>query len=95
MQTIYTKLKVNNEIEICEVVDLSCKAQIERVLLQHRISYYIRWIHPKLFSKRRETCIFCVNDMQRDMAESLIRSLDDHIEEKVHFLMRKSENSFL
>ena len=34
MQPLYTTLKVNNEIELCEVSDPDCKQLIERVLLK-------------------------------------------------------------
>ena len=37
MQTVYSKLKVNNEIELCEVYDLDGKKIIEKELLQNRI----------------------------------------------------------
>ena len=43
MQPLYTAVKVNNEIELCEVDNLECKKEIERELLKNRISYYIRW----------------------------------------------------
>ena len=43
MQPLYTSVKVNNEIELCEVSNIDCKVQIERALLKNRISYYIRW----------------------------------------------------
>ena len=43
MQPLYTTLKVNNEIELCEVFDPDCKQLIERALLKNLISYYIRW----------------------------------------------------
>ena len=32
MQPLYTTLKVNNEIELCEVSDPDCKQLIERAL---------------------------------------------------------------
>ena len=50
MQPLYTTLKVNNEIELCEVSDPDCKQLIERALLKNRISYYIRW--PKAAAKK-------------------------------------------
>lgn len=34
MQPLYTTLKVNNEIELCEVSDPDCKQLIERALLK-------------------------------------------------------------
>lgn len=53
MQPLYTTLKVNNEIELCEVSDPDCKQLIERALLKNRISYYIRWPKASLFSRKR------------------------------------------
>ena len=38
MQPLYTALKVNNEIEFCEVENPDCKREIERGLLENRIS---------------------------------------------------------
>ena len=35
MQPLYTTLKVNNEIELCEVSDPDCKQLIERALLKN------------------------------------------------------------
>ena len=39
MQTIYTKVKVHNEVELCETADMDVKSQIEKTLLENRISY--------------------------------------------------------
>lgn len=53
MQPLYTTLKVNNEIELCEVSDPDCKQLIERALLKNRISYYIRWPKSSFFSRKK------------------------------------------
>ena len=92
--TIFTKMKVNNEIELCEVSDMECKDQIQKVLLQHRISYYILWPKNRLFARKEQKCIFCINDNYRDTAEKAIKSLGSEIEGKVEFLMSKAENDF-
>ena len=55
MQPLYTTLKVNNEIELCEVIDLECKKLIERQLLKNRISYYIRWPKSSFFSRKKDS----------------------------------------
>ncbi len=94
MQTEYTKVKVNNEIELCETVDMDVKKQIEKTLLQNRISYYIKWHKQGIFKRGKNLCIICVNDNSRGEAEELIRSLGEEVEEKVHFLMRRSEESY-
>ena len=54
MQPLYTTLKVNNEIELCEVSDPDCKQLIERALLKNRISYYIRWPKASFFSRKKD-----------------------------------------
>ena len=62
MQPLYTTLKVNNEIELCEVSDPDCKQLIERALLKNRISYYIRWPKSSFFNRKKDSCIICIND---------------------------------
>ncbi len=94
-QPLYTALKVNNEIELCEIADPECKQLIERKLLQERISYYIRWIKPSIFRRRKNVCIICVNENVKDTAEDVVRSVCDEKGYSVKFLMRKSVNQYL
>lgn len=93
-QPLYTSLKVNNEILLCEISDMDVKRQVERVLLRNRISYFVRWNKPGFFRRRRETCIFCINDNDKSLAENAIRSLGKDVEQKVTFLMSKSPYDF-
>ena len=92
MQSIYTSLKVNNEIELCEVNDEECKKLIEKALLQNRISYYIRWTKTSFFSKRQR-CIICVNENSKEVAEELVRSICDDAGYQVKFLLRQSSSN--
>ena len=94
MQPIYTSLKVNNEIELCEVADEECKKMIERALLQNRISYFIRWTKASIFGKKQH-CIICVNDSSKEDAEDLVRSICDESGFRVKFLMRKTTNNYI
>lgn len=93
MQPEYTKLKVNNEIELCETSDMEAKQQIEKAMLQKRISYYMKW-HRQGVLKKRDVCTICVNDSVRDEAEQLIRSLFEDADSKVKFLLRKTEERY-
>ena len=95
MQPLYTMVKVNNEIELCEVPGQDCKKVIERALLRNRISYYIRWPKPSLFSKKKDTCIICVNDNVRTEAESVVRAVCDETGYKVRFIMKHSHSDYL
>ena len=87
MQPLYTTLKVNNEIELCEVIDLECKKLIERQLLKNRISYYIRWPKSSFFSRKKDSCIICINDNVRDEAENIVRGVCDETGYCVIFLL--------
>ncbi len=95
MQPLYTTMKVNNEIELCEVSDLNCKQLIERELLKNRISYYIRWPKTSLLNRRKNVCIICINDAVREDAEQIVRALCDEVGFHVKFLMKKSSNDYL
>lgn len=91
-QTIYSSLKVNNEIELCEVSDMHCKQLIERELLKNRISYFVKWHKASLLRRKPETCVFCVNSNDKELAEHSIRALGKSVESKVEFLMNKISN---
>lgn len=88
--SIFTTVPVNNEIELCEVNDLECKQLIERQFLKNRISYFIRWPKTSIFRSKRNTCIFCVNDISRDLAEDVVRVICDEYGFQVRFLMKRT-----
>ncbi len=94
MQPEYTKVKVHNEIELCETTDMEMKQQIERILLRNRISYYIKWHKQGLFKRNKNVCVFCVNANSKEEAEELVRSLSENIEDTVRFLLRKAGESY-
>ena len=95
MQPLYTAVKVNNEIELCEVTNPECKKEIERQLLKNRISYYIRWPKASLFSRKKDSCIICINDNSRDAAEEVVRAICEENGYAVKFLMKHSMNRYL
>ncbi len=95
MQPLYTTLKVNNEIELCEISDMECKQLIERALLKQRISYFIRWTKTSFFHRKRDICVICVNDNVRESAEEVVRSICEENGYEVKFLMKKTTNNYL
>ncbi|MBQ7934539.1 MAG: hypothetical protein IJ327_07140 [Lachnospiraceae bacterium] len=95
MQPLYTAVKVNNEIELCEIDDMECKRLIERELLKNHISYYIRWPRPSIFNRKRTLCIICVHDNAREDAETIVRSICDEAGYSVRFLLKHSTNNYL
>ena len=94
MQTIYTKVKVHNEVELCETSDMDVKSRIEKTLLENRISYYIKWYKQGFFWNSKNVCVFCVNENSKDEAEALINGLAGEHGDKIRFLMSKSKDCF-
>jgi len=95
MQTIMSSLKVNNEYELCEVYSEDLKNSIEQGLLQERISYFIRYPKPKLFSRHKYICVFCVHEDSLDLAEEIVREMCGEDESQVKFLVRRNPVSYL
>ena len=95
METAYQKVKVHNELEWCQVTDLETKERIEKALLKNRVSYFVKWEKPKLFSGEKfGTCIFCVNQLQKEIADEAIHGLEEEIKGKIKFVNRKVDKTF-
>ena len=95
METAYQKVKVHNELEWCQVTDITTKEKIEKVLLKHRVSYFVKWEKPKLFSGEKfGTCIFCVNQLQKDTADDALQDLEEEVRDKIRFVNRKVDRTF-
>ena len=92
-QPLYTAVKVNNEIELCEISNMECKQLIEKALLKERISYYIRWPKASIFSRKKNLCVICVNDSSKEIAEDIVRAVCDEKGYAVKFLLRRAQNS--
>lgn len=60
METAYQKVKVHNELEWCQVKDMETKEKIEKVLLKHRVSYFVKWEKPKFFQAILSVPVFSV-----------------------------------
>ena len=95
METAYQKVKVHNELEWCQVTDMVTKERVEKILLKYRVSYYVKWEKPKLFSGDKfGTCIFCVNQLQKETAEAAMQELADEVKGKVRFINKRVEKTF-
>ena len=95
METAYQKVKVHNELEWCQVNDINTKDRIEKVLLKNRVSYFVKWEKPKLFSNEKfGTCIFCVNQLQKETADAAIAELAEELKDKIKFVNRRVDRTF-
>jgi hypothetical protein len=94
MHSIYTDLKVNNEIELCEIEDGDHRKAIEKELLKNRISYFLRGPKRSIFS-RKNTCILCVHDDVKESALEIVQAICDELGYAVRFMYKKTKNDFL
>ncbi|MDE6419592.1 MAG: hypothetical protein K2K87_03580 [Lachnospiraceae bacterium] len=93
--TIYTGLKVHNEIALCAVIDLEVKKRIEKEFLNNRISYCEKWENPGFFRKifgGRPECTICINEMQREKAEEVLRSMQ--VEDQVELICKPVDKTY-
>jgi len=95
MQTIFSTMKVNNEYQLCEVYSEECKKAIETALLEERISYFMNYPKPRLFSRHKYLCVFCVNQTVMAEAECIVNDIVEENGYEVRFLKRRNPNSYL
>ena len=95
METAYQKVKVHNELEWCQVKDMETKEKIEKVLLKHRVSYFVKWEKPKFFSNDTfGSCVFCVYQFLKLSADDAIQVLAEEVRDKIRFINRKVDKTF-
>lgn len=95
METAYQKVKVHNELEWCQVSDMATKEKVEKLLLKYRVSYFVKWEKPRLFSGDKfDTCIFCVNQLQKEIADEAIQELGEDVKGKIKFVNRRVDKTF-
>ncbi len=95
MENEYSKVKVNNEMDFCSVTDIDVKTALEKAFMKARVSYFLRWEKPSLFSKifgsTKPNIVFCINSAQLETAEEVIKSLGE-MESELKMLRTKSNN---
>ena len=92
-----TKVKVNNEVDFCEVSSEKVRRKVEAAFQYARVSYFLRWQEPSFFGKyfmnERTRLIFCVNSSQVEDALDVIAQLGLSNKE-VRMLGGKSKNKY-
>ena len=95
MENEYSKVKVNNEMDFCSVTEPDVKTMLEKAFMKARVSYFLRWEKPGIFSRRfaggKTRIVFCINSAQLDTADAVLKSLGD-IEGDIKMLRTKSNN---
>jgi hypothetical protein len=96
VESEYSKVKVNNEIDLCSVTEPEVKSALEKAFLKARVSYFLRWEKPGLFSRlfgnAKENIVFCINSAQLSTAEEVIEELHE-VKDRIKMLKTKSHNT--
>ncbi|MBD5458087.1 MAG: hypothetical protein HDR27_05880 [Lachnospiraceae bacterium] len=79
----YTHMKVNNEIELCEVYDKETKEKVKKAFFGAGVSFFIKF--KKAAPGRENRFIICVNSSQRGTAKTAILRKVPHAREIVNF----------
>ena len=90
METIFSKLKVNNEFELCCVYSEDAKNLLEQALLKARISYYMNYPRKKFFDHHRFNCIFCVNESNLDEATEIVDEIFGPEDPDIRMIAKKN-----
>ena len=70
VESKYTHVKVNNEIELCEVYDKETKEKVKKAFFGAGISFFIKF--KKAAPGRECRFVICVNSSQRGAAKTAI-----------------------
>lgn len=92
-----TRVKVNNEIDLCEVANEKVRRKLEGALQYARVSYFLRWQEPgffaRLFLHERTKLIFCVNAAQLEDALAVCDDLG-LTDKEIRYIGEKSKNKY-
>ncbi len=95
MENEYSKVKVNNEMDFCSVTEQKVKTTLEKAFMKARVSYFLRWEKPSLWSKifggGKVRIVFCINSAQLETADEVLKELGD-MEGNIKMLKTKSNN---
>ncbi len=104
IDNMMTRVKVNNEIDLCEILPKKLKQaeeirhRIEAELQRARVSYFLRWQEPgffaRLFFKERPKLVFCINSAQLDDAMEVLDELN-LTDQEVRLIKEKSKNKYV
>lgn len=94
VESKYTKVHVNNEVELCEVYERDIKEKIEKAFVKHNISFFIKWKRERTDRKENGKYIIFVNRFNRQKAEAVIHELLEDVNDNISFSDARTEKGF-
>lgn len=83
IESKFTHVKVNNEIELCEVYDKETKEMIKKAFFGAGVSFFIKF--QKGFACKEGRYVICVNSSQKSIAKAAIFQKVEEAKDKINF----------
>ncbi len=85
IESKYTHVRVNNEIELCEISEREVKEKIEKAFVRNGVSFFIKWKRERSGHRDNSKYIIFVNQHQRQKAEAVIHAVLEDANDNVIF----------
>ena len=85
VESKYTHVRVNNEIELCEICEREVKDKIEKAFVRNGVSFFIKWKRERSGQRENSKYIIFVNQHQRQRAEAVIHAVLEDANDNVIF----------
>ena len=95
VESKYTRVRVNNEIELCDIYEREVKDKIEKAFVKNGVSFFIKWKRERNAQGEAGKYIICVNQLQKQRAEAAIHGILEDANDNVTFVDKKAEEGWL
>ena len=95
VESKYTRVRVNNEIELCEIYEREVKDKIEKAFVKNGVSFFVKWKRERNSQGEDGRYIICVNQLQKQRAEAAIHEILEDANDNVTFVDKKTEKGWI
>jgi len=94
VESKFTHMRVNNEIELCELYEREIKDKVEKAFVRNGVSFFIKWKRERNGQKENSKYIIFVNQHQRQKAEAVIHAVLEDVNDNVVFAGSKEKRGW-
>lgn len=95
IESKYTRVRVNHEIELCEIYEREVKDKIEKAFVKSGVSFFVKWKREKNVQGANGKYIICVNQLQKQCAEAAIYEILEDVNDNVTFVDKKNQKGWM
>lgn len=93
VESKFTHVCVNNEIELCEIYEREVKDKVEKAFVKNGVSFFVKWKREKNGSNAEGKYIVYVNLHQKQRAEAAIHGILEDANDNVTFVDGQKQKS--